>query len=470
MATGSFKLERFQAGQPLLDQLTATRLNAILDAIDRSRIQFGANVTGQFSNSGTTINANPPATAGGPELETPFLVITQVNDGTPQLGVISNSHLFNGEDKDVYEEDNSGWGLLSDDRTSGWFDVPSVGDKIWLEIALSSVDQSITSIDIRHGPVVVDNWDEYPNPIAINTDDNPYQNFYNQIIAEVTDPTQDPRPGFTIQMGTDDTRKIVQLLFTNLNMATAHTVPGVDGLSIPLLVPIPWCEPGTNVDGSGDEVNAAAMTPYAYGTVDQTRFTFQMFDASDSDGYKALILDGVVYGPFDDGNTPSGMGGDDFIIGMNDGDDVYLIIPVDDTHAVVPPITIATGPATPGDTDSTLYVTIGNLSVDPSGTVIVENTLCGDYTIPRTLDVIDEDEVVTQEVDSIQFTTDGSDSLDVTVEQDAPGEVTVHLDLTPDSTLQNLVNAIDNAPNNSIIMKDAFGNLTAVPVEDCSKC
>jgi hypothetical protein len=471
MATQGFRLERFQAGQPLLSQLTARRLNSLIDAIEAARIRFGVNVTGQFSSAGTTINANPGGSVSTPPDEHPFQVVTRSNPdtGAAELGVVSDSHLFNSEDNETYEEDNSEWGLLNDDQTSGWFGVPSIGEKIWLEISLNAGDQSITSVELRHESTSA--WPIFPDPIYVNVSGTHFQSAYRQIIAEVTDPEQDPRPGFTVQVGEGDARQVTQLLFSNLQMCTAHTVAGVDGPSIPLVVAVPINRPATSDTGNADEINTAGMVPFAFGSGAGSSHTFQLLDASNSEGTKALILDGVVYGPTDDGHTPSGMGADNYIIDMNSGDDAYLVIPIDsNTREVIPPITIDTGPVTPDDDDTTLYVTIGNLSVDGAGIVTVENTLCGDYVIPKTLDVVDELETVTEDIQSIQFTTDGSENLDVTVVEDAPGEVTVHMDLTPNSTLQNLANAIDNAPNNSVLMKDAFGNLTAVPVEDCSKC
>ncbi len=218
---------------------------------------------------------------------------------------------------------------------------------------------------------------------------------------------------------------------------------------------------------STDTVTTPIETPAAAPNV----YTFEMFDASDKDGYKALILDGQVFGPNDNGNTPQEMGSDDFILDMWDGAEAYLTITQDpDTGDVILPIVIYAGD-TPDDLPDTRFVTIGNFSVDPdTQAVTVENQLCGDYVIPNTLDVIDEVGAVFTDIESIQFTTDGSDSIDVYVEEDAPGQVTVHLAVTPNSTLDNLINTIDNAPTNSFFMKDPNGNLVSMPMDDCSKC
>jgi hypothetical protein len=257
-------------------------------------------------------------------------------------------------------------------------------------------------------------------------------------------------------------------------------------------------------------------------------YTFEMFDASDKDGSKALILDGFVFGPNDDGKMPDGMtGNDDFILPMNDGDDAYLGIVIDNDTGDVTQLYIAAAQITPQDSSDIdftyMYVTLGNLSADPNtGAIVVENELCGDYIIPVSLevlnddgtvdvtdvrsiqfhggtaiaangtdiagvqvvednpgqvsvyvpqlDVLDENDVTFSDINSIQFTTNGSDMIDVVVTLDAPGQITVAITAAPNSPLQDLLNTINNMPPNSILMKDPNGNLVSMPVEDCSAC
>lgn len=248
--------------------------------------------------------------AGSNAPETPFQVVQVAPTdphAKPLIGVISNSHLSNSEDKDTHEEDNSDWGLLDDDQTpSTAFAIPAIGAKIWLEIELNK-DQSIKSIDVRHDKVKTDDgWTNYPDPIEINTDDpsNPYQQFFHAIIAEVTDPEQDPRPGLIIDVGTKsapDKRQITQLLFTNLMMTTAVTTADADQPGLPLIVPIPWNFPGTKIDGSADELNnvSPALTPWSFsGAVAATHHawetTFANEGTSDAPNYKIRVRPGSM--------------------------------------------------------------------------------------------------------------------------------------------------------------------------------
>jgi hypothetical protein len=355
------------------------------------------------------------AGVGQQDSETPFQVVSRTNPDTGllELGVISNSHLYNSEDRDTYEEDNSDWGLLDDDRLTGWFgggeiDVGSIGDKIWLKITLDPGDQSITAIDVEHGPA----WDGYPDPININDDDpaNAYQQFYYQIIAEITDPDEDPRPGLvlTIPGGTDQIQ-VTQLLYTNLMMTTAHTTNDADQAGIPLLVAIPWNLPGTSEDGAANEIPPEdnLMTPWALGVLETLNdYAFEMFNASDGGGAKVLILDGQVFGPNDDGNLPAGMGGDDYILDVANDDEVWLVISMDFESWDVLDVSIDHGPSTPDDDDFTLYVTIGYVSVDDSGDIPIvspTNALCGDYVIPTSLLVTDDEDNEVDEVNQMNF-------------------------------------------------------------------
>lgn len=69
----AFNFERFVAGKPLLEQLSAQRLNAILDAIDRNRPEFGDNVTGQRTPGGVIIRADAQSSDGA-AVKHPFRV------------------------------------------------------------------------------------------------------------------------------------------------------------------------------------------------------------------------------------------------------------------------------------------------------------------------------------------------------------------------------------------------------------
>lgn len=325
------------------------------------------------------------------ESESPFRVVVRNNpdSGALELGVVSNSHLFNSEDRNTYEEDNSDWGLLDDDRETGWFggiDVGTIGDKIWLKITLDPEDQAITAIDVEHGPA----WDGYPDPININTadPDNPFQEYYYQIIAEITDPEQDPRPGLILNIPESSDRiQVTQLLFTNLMMTTAHTTADADYPALPLLVAMPWNGPGTADDGSADEIPPEddLMTPWQLGkNEDDNHYEFEILNSSEQGEAKVLIYDGVVFGPNGDGIVPDGMGDGGYELTVEDEDEIWVGINWDRENATINNAWLDHGISTPDDEGDNTYVTIGSVFVDYSGDVPVvtpANAVCGDIFI-----------------------------------------------------------------------------------------
>lgn len=319
------------------------------------------------------------------EKELPFQVVPVPDQGETIIGVVSNSHLNNTEDKDTYEEDNSDWGLLSDDRSSGGFDVGDIGDKIWLEIQLDR-SQVIVQINLRYGTGGGSGWDEYPDPISINTDDpdHPYQEFYNQIIAEITDPDEDPRPGFIITKPGDIKVQVTQVLESNLQLTTARTTADAEEPDLPLLVAIPWMGPATDLGGNADPINNGTniATPFALGTKDIVTFSFELVDASrDGEGW-VRILDGSVVDIEGVEHIPQGMGGDGLEFQVEDDDAVFMVIFYSrETGEIFEPVTIDVGEA-PDDEPGKLVVEIGYVNFDAASVeprVIPHNTLCGDY-------------------------------------------------------------------------------------------
>lgn len=380
---------------------SAERMNAIMTAIHL--LTRGDNIVGGYNIRKTSgdgyVSLSSDARLSGPSggvAETPFQVVSVSNPGSPGglVGVISNSHVFNSESRNVYEYENSDWGLLDDDRTIGFaFDPGFPGEKIWIQFELDPDDQNILAIDIMHGPVTGAEWSGYPDPIEINTDDpdNPFQEFYRQIIAEVTDPEQDPRPGFEMKNSFGATVQVTQLLFANLMMTTATTSADADEAGLPLIVAIPWdVLPGTDPAGQANEIPQEddLMTPWQLGTQETTNdYNFEMFNASEPGAPKVLILDGVVYGPNNDsGMDPDGMPSNDtYTIDVADGDEVWLgILWTPDDPPIITQVWIDHGPTTPDDEEELTYVTIGNVSVDDSGDVPIvscRNEVCGDVVI-----------------------------------------------------------------------------------------
>lgn len=120
-------------------------------------------------------------------------------------------------------------------------------------------------------------------------------------------------------------------------------------------------------------------------TENDTGYSFQMFDASATDGaghvtYQVKILDGEVIDKSGNHFVPVGMIGDDrFAIQVEDGDDIYFVIPKDDQHNITGPVTIEAG-SIPNDIRTVAYRLIGTAFVDPeTGYTSPTNSICGDY-------------------------------------------------------------------------------------------
>lgn len=173
---------------------------------------------------------------------------------------------------------------------------------------------------------------------------------------------------------------------------------------------------------------------------DENRYSFELLDASDNEGAKVLIMDGQVYGPNDDGTMPAGMGGDNYILQVNDNDEIYLIITINNDDNDVTSVTIAKGQSTPDDiqtkTQSTMFVTIGYCSVIPAEDegdtpfVNTTNALCGDYVISHNnLDVTDDEDNQVHGVDQMNFIGAVSIKHDPTDENPNAVDVTIGIDV-----------------------------------------
>ena len=277
------------------DPVRASDWNAMIDCVRASQLSPGSGVRITRTPSGTTLAVDKTVfkTVTLPQL--PFQVVQITSGDNPTIGVISNSHVINAADKDSYEEDNSDWGLLSDDESIGDFDLPNIGDKVWLQFTFDE-SQNLTSIDLKYGPVGQGDWDEFPDPISINTDGTPFQEYYHQIIAEATDPDSDPRDGFTAT-ATDGTKvKIVQILNTNLTLVPAITTQDADQPGLNIVVAIPSNAPSTAADGSADPITDESniKTPWEFGSKIDEVFPFKVQIRSNPDVPGAFDF-GVVY-------------------------------------------------------------------------------------------------------------------------------------------------------------------------------
>lgn len=426
-ASEDYKLSRVGSGDSSKSVTKSTRINAIQNLI-KSQAHgqpYSRSGVPRALGPGWVVHRKPRSlfiAGGGSQNETPFEVIdipsTDPNAIGTLIGVVSNSHLFNSEARDFYEYDNSLWGLLDDseepDDPHAWRGN-YLGDKIWLQIELDPDDQSIISVDIMHGAVgTEDMWTTYPDPIEINTDDpdNPYQQFYHQIIAEITDPDTDPRDGLLITNDAGQQVQVTQILFADLMMTTGVTTNDADQPGLELLVAIPWnMLAGTSTDGEADEINEQSdvSTPYRLGSLDTGNdYNFALFNASDEDGPKVLILDGQILSPnsnpddpMSDGTIdPDGMPSDDtYTLDVDDGDEIWVGMTwsqESDDNVSGDFITSAWldhGPTTPDDDGLTQYITIGHVDVDinePESIDVVypRNEVLGDIKIvyPPSLD------------------------------------------------------------------------------------
>jgi hypothetical protein len=306
----------------------------------------------------------PQTTAQG-VVDTPFRIVSQTlhnDDGTTilQLGVISNSHLFNSEDRDTYEEDNSDWGLLGDAQDTddpNWFNAGelNMGDKIWLEISLDL--QIKTSQESS-------NWGQVGLMIGHTTrarlkltPTTAHPEFYHQIIRRLRISRRIPgRRALPISPETAYEAQVVQLLRTNLMMTTAATTDDADEAG-KLLVAIL----GKRTWGNADEINSDddIMTPWALGPVAESGSTvaFSVIDVSTGNTLAIKVLDGHVNFEY-----PTGMGFDNFVLNISSSTTVYLIITYNQTTLAITSRTITTG-TTPDSTAGTVYIELADITV-----------------------------------------------------------------------------------------------------------
>lgn len=319
------RLVRVKKGQQLDDAITSDLLNAIMELLERlargDNIRTGDAFRKKQGPSWVMISGEKQWQFDRVTKHAPFEVMPGVQDGPgPALiGVNPDSHLINASNKDAYEEDNTAWGLLSEDLTTGGFSVEdlNLGDKIYLKFTLDQ-SRNVTGIELVHGAVGDSDWSLYPDPIEINTDDTPYQEYFYQLIAEVTDPEQDPRPGLIYTKADTSGIQITQLLRSNLVLTNGHTTQDADEPNVPLMVCVGECAPGTSADGNADPIDdqTDVKTPWSFGDI-ALRPAFSVYDAGpDGEGNPQIgiedgilqFADGVLEDDSGQGGSPTGMG------------------------------------------------------------------------------------------------------------------------------------------------------------------
>jgi hypothetical protein len=310
------------------DPIKAADWNALVDFVRASQVSPGAGVRIQRTASGTTLAVDLPKSGGRIAATlpvTPFQVVLVPSEANQpaKLGV-NYGHIINALTAKGLEEDNASWGLWSGQGTDGAFEVPATGEKIWLEITLDS-RRNIQGISIRYGAVASEDWENYPDPIGINTDSTPFQEFYRELIAEVSDPDSDSRDGLLVTPWEGASPvKVVQALKNNLLLVPANALDSASYPGLDLLVTLPHTQPGTVSDGSGAPIvdQTDAKTPWEFGKKGTTYEPFAVRTKSDpnnpdtyligvesesrlftskdwSGGVPELMVDGLIYGDSD---------------------------------------------------------------------------------------------------------------------------------------------------------------------------
>jgi hypothetical protein len=202
----SFKLPRFKSGEPLLSQLSASRLNAMLEAIEANRVLFGVNTTGQRTPAGTIIRANPPAGSGGAQ-PFPFKVFpSQDRDGNFQVTV------FRGLVGTVVPQ-MSGIDLDNDPPPILYVGTNPLWLQVFVKLSTNPADYRAV-IDPEHPPQIFQ--DSHPHvDLQMNWTGSPADyssgvGYFYLKIAEIT--IADPVPPSTTR-----TISVAQYLYTNLS-------------------------------------------------------------------------------------------------------------------------------------------------------------------------------------------------------------------------------------------------------------
>jgi hypothetical protein len=201
-----------------------------------------------ISSAGTTLSADTNQTWGGGgggagvPYALPFSIIAGYPaDNIPRLRVHGESYISNIETGGTFPITGLGAipGSAEDtEEDPGQFDIPAVGDSIWLEATVDGFD--ITSASIWTGKAGLDGWENYPDPIKLEQlpgGGNYAVTATRVIIGHIIDGA-DPRKGdsYSIPGATEgeyEVRKVLQCLTTNLGLQALM----MRGVVAPVLVP-----------------------------------------------------------------------------------------------------------------------------------------------------------------------------------------------------------------------------------------
>ena len=207
-------------------KVSEQEFNKLVDVVQSNTLGRGLGYKLSRNSTGTKLEITPATKGASTSKRLPFdIVSVPVSEGeNPKIGVYCNSLITNFDFSDVGIS-----GLLGSNPPelgdTAAIDAAELnfGDKIWLEIHCE--DQTSPSAAIKYGAVGGAEWDEYPDPFSMNTDDPfyPKQEYYNLLLAEVSDYEEDGRPAaLAIKIGDGEdayTLQITQMYSQNVFLA-----------------------------------------------------------------------------------------------------------------------------------------------------------------------------------------------------------------------------------------------------------
>jgi hypothetical protein len=140
-------IPRFVAGKPLLDQLTAERLNAMLDLIESKGVQLGNNMTGMQTSSGMIIRSKIVADGGKTSVDASFVVslTSGPNPDNPDVDIPLISVRDGKVNGEFPEGMGTGTGSLKVRAPSDAYD----DCLIYVEVKFDGSSLDLTSLDVK---------------------------------------------------------------------------------------------------------------------------------------------------------------------------------------------------------------------------------------------------------------------------------------------------------------------------------
>jgi hypothetical protein len=198
----------------------AIAVNKLVEAVQSVRLLSGVGYRVDSSSSGTRIRIRPNATAGtAQEAATgyhPFEVVAGYSDDptAPLVRVVGWSWVFSTPWQAMALQGlGARPGSFADNASDpGQFPLPGVGQAIWLHIPVNTDFSLGDPATIEHG----NPWPGYPTPWELYTETQ-YAGRQKNILVPIAEVStaNDDRDGTVYTVGTES-RKLVQLLKTNV--------------------------------------------------------------------------------------------------------------------------------------------------------------------------------------------------------------------------------------------------------------